>query len=88
VTGRSNTANTAPTMPAGWTSIGALEGGTGTWAVDTGTRRVELFVKDTVTGSETGTVTVSLGGTTANHGCVILCQLLELDSGVFLPRNV
>lgn len=66
VTGRSNTADTAPTMPAGWTRIGGLEGGTGTWGVDTGTRRVDFFVKDTVTGSETGTVTVSLSGTTAN----------------------
>lgn len=66
VTGRSNTAGTAPTMPAGWTWIGGLEGGTGTWGVDTGTRRVDYFKKDTVTGTETGTVTVSLAGTTAN----------------------
>lgn len=66
VTGRSNTAGTVPTMPAGWTRIGGLEGGTGTWGVDTGTRRVDFFVKDTVDGTETGTVTVSLSGTTAN----------------------
>jgi hypothetical protein len=66
VTGRSNTANTVPTMPAGWTRIGGLEGGTGTWGVDTGTRRVDFFQKDTVLGTETGTVTVSLAGTTAN----------------------
>jgi hypothetical protein len=66
VTGRSNTANTAPTMPAGWTKVADLEGGTGTWGVDAGTRRVTLFRKDTVTGSETGTVTVSLSGSTAN----------------------
>jgi fibronectin-binding autotransporter adhesin len=65
-TGRSNTANTAPTMPAGWTSIGSLEGGTGTWGIDLGTRRVQMFVKNTVVGDETGTVTVSLSGTTAN----------------------
>ncbi len=66
VTGRSNTADTAFTMPAGWTSLGQFEGGTGTWAVDAGTRRVAVFRKDTVTGSESGTVTVSLTGTTAN----------------------
>jgi hypothetical protein len=66
VTGRSNTANTVPTMPAGWTRIGGLENGTGTWGVDTGPRRVDIFQKDTVTGTETGTVTVSLSGATAN----------------------
>jgi hypothetical protein len=66
VTGRSNTANTVPTMPAGWTRIGGLEGGTGTWGVDAGTRRVDIFKKDTVDGTESGTVTVSLSGTTAN----------------------
>lgn len=66
VTGRSNTANTVPTMPAGWTRIGGLESGTGTWGVDTGTRRVDIFQKDTTVGDETGTVTVSLSGSTAN----------------------
>lgn len=66
VTGRSNTANTVPTMPAGWTRIGGLEDGTGTWAVDTGPRRVNFFQKDVTDGTETGTVTVSLSGTTAN----------------------
>lgn len=68
VTGRSNTADSAFTMPAGWTKIGAseLEGGTGTWGVDTGTRRVTFFQKDTTAGTETGTVTVSLAGTTNN----------------------
>ena len=66
VTGRSNTANTAPTMPAGWTVVQDLEGGTGTWGVDAGTRRETVFKKDAVTATETGTVTVSLAGTTAN----------------------
>lgn len=66
VTGRSNTAGTAPTMPAGWSSIADFEGGTGTWGVDTGTRRVTIFRKNSVDGSESGTVTVSLSGTTAN----------------------
>lgn len=66
VTGRSSTASTAFTMPAGWTSVAQLEGGTGTWGVDTGTRRVGLFQKDTTVGTETGTVTVSLAGDTNN----------------------
>lgn len=67
VTGRSNTANTAPTMPAGWTRLSGYEGGTGTWAADTGTRRVDVFRKDNAaTGSESGTVTVSLAGSTNN----------------------
>ena len=54
-TGRSDTANSAFTAPAGWTSLGQLEDGTGTFGVDTGTRRVGFFIKDTVTGSESGT---------------------------------
>ena len=54
-TGRSDVANAAFTAPAGWTSLGQLEGGTGTFGVDTGTRRVGFFLKDTTTGSETGT---------------------------------
>lgn len=66
VTGRGNTAGTVPTMPSGWTRVGGLEGGTGTWGVDLGTRRVDFFQKDTVAGTETGTVTVSLSGTTNN----------------------
>lgn len=66
VTGRSNTANTAPTMPAGWTLVGSIEGGAGTFGVDTGSRRVDYFKKDVTVGDETGTVTVSLAGTTAN----------------------
>lgn len=66
VTGRGNTANTAPTMPAGWTAVLDFEGGTGTWGVDAGTRRDTVFRKDTVTGTESGTVMVSLAGTTAN----------------------
>ncbi len=66
VTGRSNTANALPTMPAGWTLVAYLEAGSGTWGVDTGPRASWLFRKDTVTGSESGAVTVSLSGSTAN----------------------
>lgn len=82
VTGRSNTADTAFTMPAGWTKIGAseLEGGTGTWGVDTGTRRVTFFAKDTTVGDETGTVTVSLAGT-ANNTLRATIFRVEVTSG-------
>lgn len=67
VTGRSNTAGTAPAITGGgWTIRPDLEGGTGTWGVDLGPRRVTVFQKDTVTGSESGTITVTLAGTTAN----------------------
>jgi hypothetical protein len=66
VTGRSSTASTAPTMPAGWTKLADLENGVGTFGVDTGTRRVTIFRKDTVAGTESGTVTVSLAGSTTN----------------------
>lgn len=66
-TGRSNTAGTEFAITGGgWTNLGTLEGGTGTWALDTGTRRVTMFRKDTVAGTETGNVTVTLAGTTAN----------------------
>lgn len=82
VTGRSNTADTAFTMPAGWTKIGSseLEGGTGTWGVDTGTRRVTFFQKDTTVGDETGTVTVSLAGT-ANNTLRATIFRVEVTSG-------
>lgn len=87
VTGRSNTANTAPTMPAGWTNILDFEGGTGTWGVDAGTRRVTVFRKDTVAGSETGTVTVSLGGTTNNTLRASIIRV-EVPSGYSISEVV
>ena len=73
-TGRSNTAATEFAITGGgWTNIGTLEGGTGTWGADAGTRRVTVFRKDTVTGSESGTVTLTLAGTTANtlYGSIV-----------------
>ncbi len=67
VTGRSNTASTAFAITGGgWTLIDDLEAGTGTWGVDTGTRRAAIYRKDTVTGSESGSITVTLAGTTSN----------------------
>lgn len=57
-----------PTMPAGWTMVDTASGAdtNTTFGVDGGARRATLFRKDEVTGSESGTVTVSLAGTAAN----------------------
>jgi hypothetical protein len=77
VTGVSSVAGTAFTGPSGWTSVGQLEGGVGSFAADTGQRRVAWFKKDTVTGSESGTVTFSLaaGGATST----ISAQIVRFD---------
>lgn len=59
------TNNTSPpTMPSGWTQVGTYLGGGGAYtsAADQGPRRVTVFRKDTVTGSESGTVTVTATG--------------------------
>jgi hypothetical protein len=76
VTGRHNTANTAFTVPSGWTLVDELEGGTGTWAADAGTRRAAVYRKDTVTGSESGTIAVSIGGTTAS---TVYASIVRVD---------
>lgn len=81
ITGESNTAGTAPTMPAGWTKVLDFEGGVGTWAADTGPRRVTVFQKDTVTGTETGTVTVSLAGNTTNNTLRATIMRVEVPVG-------
>lgn len=85
ITGESDTNGTAPTMPAGWTLVPSAdrEGGGGSWAVDTGPRRATVFKKDTVTGSETGTVTVSLAGT-ANNTLRAAIVRLEKTSGYLI----
>jgi hypothetical protein len=75
--GRSLTANTEFAITGGgWTNIGTLEGGTGTYAADTGTRRCTIFRKDTVSGSESGTVTVTLSGGT---GTGIRASIIRVD---------
>lgn len=67
-------------MPAGWTNVLDLEDGTGTWGVDTGTRRVTIFQKDVTLGTETGTVTVSLAGD-ANNTLRATIHRIEVTSG-------
>lgn len=80
ITGRSNTANTAPAITGGgWTLVGQLEGGTGTWASGTGTRRVDVYRKTTVTGSESGTITVTLSGSANN---TLRAQIMRVDAPV------
>jgi hypothetical protein len=87
--GRSLTASTEFAITGGgWTNIGTLEGGTGTYAADTGTRRCTIFRKDTVTGSESGTVTVTLSGGT---GTGIRASIVRVDppaAGYTLTQNV
>lgn len=81
VTGRSNTASTAAAITGGgWTKVGELEDGVGTWGVDTGTRRVEVWRKDVVTGSESGNVTITLAGT-ANNTLYARIVRVEVTSG-------
>lgn len=58
------------TTPSGWTlrqqNTGATDGNTGgyttTLGADTGNTNIYVFTKDTVTGSESGTLTVTVGG--------------------------
>jgi hypothetical protein len=77
VTGRCSVADTAVATPSGWSLVGALEGGTGTYGTDTGTRRVSWFKKDTVTGSESGTVSFGYG--TGANTSTISATILRLD---------
>jgi hypothetical protein len=82
LTGVSSTAGTEFAVTGGgWTKIGALEGGTGTFGVDTGQRRVTIFRKDSVSGSESGTITVTLAGTTTNtmRGSIIRVEPPDQD---------
>jgi hypothetical protein len=87
VTGRSNTANTEFAAPSDWTLIGSLEGGTGTWGADTGTRRVAIFRKDTVTGSESGTITVTLSGSTNNTMRASIVRV-QPPSGLVITESI
>lgn len=84
-TGRSSTADTAFSAPAGWTSLGQFEGGTGTWGVDTGTRRVAFFLKDTTTGTETGTTgNFSFAAGDANSTMRVSIIRVEIPAGFSL----
>ena len=87
-TGRSDTANSSFTAPAGWTSLGQFEGGTGTFGVDTGTRRVGFFIKDTVTGSESGT-TGNFGYTagSTNSTLRVTIHRVEVPAGYSLDTE-
>ena len=80
VTGRHNTASTAFSAPAGWTLVSSseLEGGTGTFAADTGTRRVAWFKKNTVTGSESGTETFGWAGGVSNANNTIYASIIRV----------
>ncbi|WP_128003456.1 hypothetical protein [Piscinibacter defluvii] len=87
VTGRHSTADTAPTVPGGWTLVGELEGGTGTFGADAGTRRVSVYRKDTVTGSESGTIAVSFGGTTSSTTYASIVRVDPPSAGYVLSQT-
>lgn len=87
VTGRRSTANTAPTVPGGWTIVDGLEGGTGTFGADAGTRRVSVYRKDTVTGSESGTISVSFGGTTSSTTYASIVRVDPPSAGYVLSQS-
>lgn len=66
ISGKPTTANqtTSPTMPAGWTLIASNldKGGSGaTVGVDNGNLSLWIYRKDTVTGSESGTISITAG---------------------------
>jgi hypothetical protein len=87
--GRSLTAGTEFAITGGgWTNIGTLEGGTGTYAADTGTRRCTIFRKDTVTGSESGTVTVTLSGGTGTGIRASIIRVNPPAAGYTLTQSV
>jgi hypothetical protein len=68
MTGVSSTAATEFAITGGgWTLVGTREGGSGaSYAADVGNRRVSVFRKDTVSGSESGSITVTLAGSATN----------------------
>lgn len=68
------------TTPSGWTLVGGSgwEGGYGaTLGADTGNTKVYIFTKDTVTGSESGTLSVTVG---TNNVC--WAQILRVQSDI------
>lgn len=84
-TGRTDAGSIAIAPPTGWTIIAQLEGGTGTWGVDTGTRRVTWLQKDTVTGSESGTVSVAwASGANSNNTLYATILRVNLPAGYTL----
>jgi lysophospholipase L1-like esterase len=87
-TGRSDTATTAFSAPSGWTSQGQFEGGTGTYAADTGTRRVGFFTKDVVNGSETGSTGAFTFGTGSTNSTLrVTIHRVEVPTGYTLDLS-
>jgi hypothetical protein len=87
VTGRSSDESADVSAVTGWTHRGTIVGGTGTYGAGTGTRRITILTKDTVTGSESGTVTVSWAsgdGTSTMHANIVR---VEVTSGYNLTLS-
>lgn len=58
--GSGHASDLTPDTPSGWSLIVTRSGGGGVYGLDAGPRRVTVFKKNTVTGSESGTVTVGM----------------------------
>lgn len=73
-------ASAVATMPAGWTLLAEVAGTFGTVGVDTGPTRMWWFTKDTVSGSESGTVTVTV---TSGTVCIAAMFAFQSATGAF-----
>lgn len=70
------------TTPSGWTLLGSITGGndgdtggyTTTLGADTGNTNLLAYAKDTVTSSESGTLTVTVGGNNVAWAAIIRLQ--------------
>lgn len=71
------------TTPAGWTLRDQLTGAGGygaTIGADTGNTNLRIYTKDTVAGTETGTLAVTLAGVNVAWGFIVQ---VPTDGGVF-----
>lgn len=76
------------TTPSGWTLIASLIGAGGYGATlgnDTGNTNLYVFAKDTVAGTESGTVTVTIGNTGSTG--ITWAQILRIESNVDIARS-
>jgi hypothetical protein len=87
VHGESATPGTAPAITGGgWTKLGFLEAGSGSFASDLGPRRIDIFKKDAVAGTESGTITVTLAGGATNTLRASIVRV-EIPSGYQLTQS-
>lgn len=73
-------ASASASMPAGWTLLASVAGTFGTVGAGTGPTKMWWFTKDTVTGSESGTVTVTV---TSGTVCIAAMFAFRSATGAF-----